>query len=89
MQIILESDPSASTYNVHEELLRKNSGYLDEYLENQADGKPVLLKDVEDEVFASFSAWLYTKTLEIDELEEAEDVEILEEEYPAAVLPES
>ena len=49
----------------------------------------MLLKDVEDEVFASFSAWLYTKTLEIDELEEAEDVETLEEEYPAAVLPES
>lgn len=70
VEIVLESDPETETYNVHENLLREASTYLNEYLQKLEKAKPLIIRNVRRDTFDTFCSWLYTRKVEIEDITE-------------------
>lgn len=69
VEVILEVDQQSITYNIHEDLLRQHSAYLNEKLEDTAERKPLIINDVDKDTLDTFSLWLYSKKLTVNDLE--------------------
>ena len=71
-EITLESEKNSPSYNIHEDLLRRKSVGFNRLLANDEERKHIRLKDVSKDTFLGFSSWLYSQTIEVAEIEVAE-----------------
>lgn len=69
IEVIPDYGPDKRTFYIHENLLHSCSPTFRESLEASEDRKPLILHQVSAETFATFSRWVYTKELVVDELE--------------------
>lgn len=59
-------------FNIHKDLLCKQSMQLHALIESGEEKKAITLHDVSYESFESFSKWLYSESLAVEEMEETE-----------------